>query len=245
MIPQFFRTNVIEAAVNALPTSTQNMSLDFKAKRFISSVAETDLVARHHSFFGSFTPHEQKSLLTDYVKSNNGTDIYAEARRWLKLSNATNTTEQMQFLDMKFYLAEDILTKVDRASMAVSLEVRAPFLDPRVADFSAGLPENYKLNGKKTKYILKKAVAPLLPEFVVKRPKKGFGIPVAVWLKGRLNPLLKEMLAPNRLKQQGLFNPAFVSKLITEHEQGKANHYKTLWTLLIFQLWCENFLQEK
>lgn len=242
MIPQFLRKNFIEAAVNNLPTSTKNMAFDFKAKRFINSVAEKDLIARHHSFFGSFTPAEQKSLLTDFAKSNNGADIYGEARKWREICDAENVTEQMQFLDIKFYLAEDILTKVDRASMAVSLEVRAPFLDPHVAEFSASLPENYKLNGSKTKYILKKAVAPLIPEFVIKRPKKGFGIPVAAWLKGKLNPLVKEMLAPDRLKKQGLFNPDFVSRLISEHEQGKANHYKTLWTLLIFQLWQDNFL---
>lgn len=241
MIPQFLRKNFIEAAVNNLPTSTKNMAFDFKAKRFINSVAEKDLIARHHSFFGSFTPAEQKSLLTDYAKSNNGADIYAEARKWREICDAENVTEQMQFLDIKFYLAEDILTKVDRASMAVSLEVRAPFLDPRVAEFSASLPETYKLNGSKTKYILKKAVAPLIPDFVIKRPKKGFGIPVAAWLKGKLNPLVRELLAPDRLKKQGLFNPDFVSRLISEHEQGKANHYKTLWTLLIFQLWFDNF----
>ena len=240
-IPGFLRRNLIETIVRNLPTSTKNMALDFKAKRFINSVAETDLVARHHSFFGSFTADEQQSLLTNKVKSQNGTDVYKDARRLLAMSDARNITEKAQFLDINFYLAEDILTKVDRASMAVSLEVRAPFLDSRVAEFAASLPENYKLNGRTSKFILKKAVAPLLPQFVTKRSKKGFGIPVAAWLKDKLNPLTRDLLQSERLTRQGIFNPAFVQRLLSEHEQSKANHYKTLWTLIIFQLWYDNF----
>ncbi|MEP6925615.1 MAG: asparagine synthase (glutamine-hydrolyzing), partial [Pyrinomonadaceae bacterium] len=243
-IPRILRKNFIERVVNNLPTNTKNMAFDFKAKRFINAVSNSDLVARHHSFFGSFTTSEQESLLTSEVKSNNGADIYTEARKWFKDCDADNLIEKTQFLDMKFYLAEDILTKVDRASMAVSLEVRAPFLDPRVAEFAASLPANYKLNGRTSKFILKKAVAPLLPDFVTKRRKKGFGIPVAAWLKGKLNPLVRELLAPERLKKQGIFNSVFVQKLLVEHEQGRANHYKTLWTLIIFQLWYDNFAHQ-
>ena len=149
----------------------------------------------------------------------------------------------MQFLDMNFYLAEDILTKVDRASMAVSLETRAPFLDPRVAQFSASLPISYKLHGSKGKYILKKAMEGLLPDEILYRPKKGFGIPTAEWLKGRLNPLLHEMLTPERLKAQDLFNADHVQKMIKEHETGTASHHKELWTLLVFQLWSDNYLR--
>ena len=243
-IPTFLRKNFVETIVNNLPVSTGNMAFDFKAKRFVNSVATQDLIARHHSFFGSFTPGEQANLLTDFAKSGadaNQPDVYDGARRWLEVCDAENLIEQMQFVDQKFYLAEDILTKVDRASMWVSLEVRAPFLDCRIAEFAASLPANYKLNGNKSKFILKKAVAPMLPSFVVKRPKKGFGIPVAAWLKGKLNPLLREMLAPERLRKQNLFNVDYVQKLIAEHEQGRANNYKQLWTLLVFQLWFERF----
>jgi asparagine synthase (glutamine-hydrolysing) len=150
----------------------------------------------------------------------------------------------MQFLDMNFYMAEDILTKVDRASMAVSLEVRAPFLDPRVAEFAASLPLEYKLKGNKGKYILKKAVKDLLPRSILQRPKKGFGIPIAEWLKNRLNPLMRDLLTPDRLKNQNLFDADFVQKLIKEHETSVASHHKQLWTLLVFQLWYDNFLKK-
>ncbi len=259
--PRFLRKNVFENIINNLPSSTKNMSFDFLAKRFIKGVANQDLVARHHEFFGSFTMNEQESLLTNEVKLLNGADIYGEARRWLKIWDSNNlidsnngidsdnVIERMQFLDMKFFLAENVLTKVDRASMAVSLEVRSPFLDPRIAEFSASMPRDYKLNcksakfafGRTGKFILKKAVAPMLPPIVTNRMKKGFEIPVAAWLKGKLNPMIRELLAPERIKNQGLFNPVFVQKLLSEHETGKANHNKTLWTLLIFQLWFDNF----
>jgi asparagine synthase (glutamine-hydrolysing) len=161
----------------------------------------------------------------------------------LETTDVKDEIEKMQFLDMHFYLAEDILTKVDRASMAVSLETRAPFLDPRVAQFSASLPLNYKLRGSTGKHILKKAMEGLLPNEILYRPKKGFGIPTAEWLKGRLNSLLHDVLTPSRLKDQGLFNSDYVHRLIGEHEKGLASHHKELWTLLVFQLWWNSFLQ--
>ncbi len=240
-IPSFIRNGLIEPVVNALPVSTKNMSFDYKAKRFVAAT-KFDAVTRHHSWFGSFSIDQHERLLTPDVLNNSGGDIYKGAREMLPLSDATTEIERMQFLDINFYLAEDILTKVDRAAMAVSLETRAPFLDPRVARFAASVPLEYKLKGSKGKFILKEAVKDLIPAEIINRPKKGFGIPVAEWLKGRLNPLLHDMLAPERLKSQGLFNADYVQTLIKEHETGIASHHKELWTLLVFQLWWENFL---
>jgi asparagine synthase (glutamine-hydrolysing) len=240
-LPRFLRNGMIAPVVNSLPVSTKNLSFDYKAKRFVAA-SKYDAVTRHHSWFGSFSLDEQKELLTDRVKDSAQSDVYRDAKKLLKICEATEQIEQMQFLDMNFYLAEDILTKVDRASMAVSLEVRAPFLDHRVAEFAATLPLEYKLNGSTGKYILKKTIENLLPKSVTKRPKKGFGIPIAAWLKGRLNPLAHELLAPERLKKQDLFNADFVQILLREHEQSVANHHKQLWTLLVFQLWYDNFL---
>ena len=240
-IPGFVRSNLIEPAVERLPSSTRNISFDYKAKRFVRS-ANYDQITRHHSWFGSFSAEEKKGLLSkrfhDAVETD---DIYENARELLKNSNAVDPIEQMQLIDMKHYLAEDILTKVDRASMAVSLEVRAPFLDHRVAEYAASLPSGYKLRGRTTKFILKRAVNDLLPDSIIKRPKKGFGIPIAEWLKGPLNPLLHEMLEQERLKKQDLFNPKAVHTFIRDHQEGKSNNYKQLWTLLVFQLWYENF----
>ena len=242
-LPRFVRAGMIAPMVNALPVNTKNLSFDYKAKRFVAA-SEYDAVARHHSWFGSFSVEEQNNLLTENVLANSADDIYADARRLLKICDADEQIEQMQFLDMNLYLAEDILTKVDRASMAVSLEVRAPFLDPRVAEFAAALPLEYKLNGGNGKYILKETIKNLLPKNVIKRPKKGFGIPIAEWLKGKLNPLARDLLNADRLRRQNLFDPEYVQKLLKEHETGVSNHYKQLWTLLVFQLWYDNFLEK-
>ena len=240
-IPRFLRNGLIEPIVNNLPVSNKNLSFDYKAKRFVRA-SKYDAVTRHHSWFGSFSIDEQTKLLTNDVLAATSNDIYKGAKDLLEICDATNEIEQMQFLDLNFYMAEDILTKVDRASMAVSLEVRAPFLDPRIAQFAAQIPLEYKLKCNKGKYILKKAVEPFLPKNIFHRPKKGFGIPIAEWLKGRLNPLMHELLAPDRLKDQGLFDPEFVQNLIKEHETNCASHHKQLWTLLVFQLWFDNFL---
>src|SRR5688572_14831309 len=242
MIPQFIRSGMIEPAVRALPVSTKNLSFDYKAKRFIRA-SKADPVARHHSWFGSFAFDKQAMLFTPDVLDQTSDDIYAGARELVASSDASNAIEKMQFVDMYFYLAEDILTKVDRASMAVSLETRAPFLDPRVAQFAASIPINYKLRGNKGKYILKKAVEGLLPDNILHRPKKGFGIPTAQWLKGRLNELMHEMLSEKRLKEQGLFDPGFVRNIIRHHESGMHSYHKEIWTLLVFQLWWDSFMQ--
>lgn len=239
-IPRFIRSGLIEPVVRSLPVSTNNLSFDYKAKRFIRA-SKYDLVARHHSWFGSFSIEEQQQLLTRDVLERSPEDIYDPVRRMLVLCDAKDDVEKMQYVDINYYMAEDILTKVDRASMAVSLEVRAPFLDQRVAEFAARIPMDFKLKGSKGKYILKKAVEPLLPSEILNRPKKGFGIPIADWLKGRLNPLMHDLLSPKKVREQGLFNREFVSKMIRDHESGTASYHKQLWTLLVFQLWNEKF----
>jgi asparagine synthase (glutamine-hydrolysing) len=242
-VPSFIRSGVVAPIVNRLPVSTDNLSFEYKAKRFVRS-SDWDIVRRHHSWFGSFSLDEQQQLLTEDVRSATTADVYKDAREMLALCDATDDVERMQFLDINFYMAEDILTKVDRAAMAVSLETRAPFLDPRVGQFAASLPLSYKLHGSKGKYILKKALEPLLPANILHRKKKGFGIPIASWLKGRLNPLMHDLLHERRLREQGLFRPEFVSQLIREHESGAASHHKQLWTLLVYQLWHDHFLKQ-
>ncbi|HEV7699689.1 MAG TPA: asparagine synthase (glutamine-hydrolyzing) [Pyrinomonadaceae bacterium] len=241
-LPAFIRSGVVAPIVNRLPVSTKNLSFEYRAKRFVRS-STWDAVRRHHSWFGSFSLDEQDALLSPHVRENSSGDVYKDARDLLALCDACDEVEQMQFLDINFYMAEDILTKVDRAAMAVSLETRAPFLDPRIAQFAASLPLNYKLHGSQGKYILKKALKPLLPQNILHRKKKGFGIPIADWLKGRLNPLMHDLLDEKRLREQGLFDPAFVTQLIREHETGVASNHKQLWTLVVFQLWIDNFLK--
>lgn len=241
-VPEVIRTGILEPLIALLPVKTKNLSLDYKANRFVSG-AKYDPVARHHIWFGSFNPVEQELLLTPEVQRATDSDIYRDARQMFAECDSTDVVEQMQSIDTRLYLAEDILTKVDRASMAVSLEVRAPFLDPRVAEFAASLPSNYKLRGRTTKYVLKRAIESSLPPFVTRRGKKGFGVPVAEWLKEKLRPLARDLLSPERVRRAGVFNPEYVTKLQDEHERGVANHRKLLWTLLMFELWHESFIE--
>jgi asparagine synthase (glutamine-hydrolysing) len=242
-VPRALRRLLVEPAIRRLPVKTKNLSFDFKARRFVEGMQTSDEVARHHIWFGSFSPAAQEQLFTANARRASRRDVYADARTLFDSCDSPDLVERMQHLDMNLYLAEDILTKVDRASMAVSLEVRAPFLDRRVVEYAASLPSDYKLRGGTTKYILKQAIAPLVPPFVTRRGKKGFGVPVAEWLKGRLRPLARDLLSPARLARHGLFDPAYVTRLQDEHERGIANHRKLLWTLLVFELWRESFVE--
>jgi asparagine synthase (glutamine-hydrolysing) len=241
-VPAIVRRGIVEPLVGLLPVKTKNLSFDYKANRFVAG-SKYDAVARHHVWFGSFTPDQQARLLTPEVLGATDSDIYRDARLIWKECDSTDDVERMQSVDTRLYLAEDILTKVDRASMSVSLEVRAPFLDPRVAEFAASLPASYKLRGSSTKYILKRAIRDEVPGFVIRRGKKGFGVPVAEWLKEKLRPLARDLLSPERVRRAGVFNPEYVTRLQDEHERGVANHRKLLWTLLMFELWHESFIE--
>jgi asparagine synthase (glutamine-hydrolysing) len=150
---------------------------------------------------------------------------------------------QLLYLDQKLYLEGDILTKVDRASMAASLEVRVPFLNASLAEHVAEIPHELKLRGLKTKFVLKKAMAGLLPSEIVNRPKKGFNVPVGYWIEGSLRELVRDQLAPDKLRREGFFEPAYVEKLLREHADGVRDHRKLLWTLLVFELWQEKYLR--
>jgi len=150
-------------------------------------------------------------------------------------------TTLLQYMDLKLYLQDDILVKVDRASMACSLEVRAPFLDHELVEFVMGLPSSLKLKGFTQKYLLKRAVANLLPKEVIQRKKKGFGIPVAKWVKGPLKDLFQDFLAPDRIGREGFLNAEYVTKLLEDHLAGKKDNRKQLWTLLVWELWLNRY----
>src|SRR6185436_20361551 len=144
--------------------------------------------------------------------------------------------KRMQSLDTRFYLAEDILTKVDRASMAVSLEVRAPFLDHHVAEFAAALPAAYKLRGLTTKYLLKRALKGLVPRENLSRRKMGFGVPIGHWLRGELKGLLTDSILSEKAQSRGYFNFETVRHLADEHIEGRRDYAPQLWTLMMLEL---------
>jgi asparagine synthase (glutamine-hydrolysing) len=236
-------TGLSHGLASRLPTNPNNLSLDFKLKRFTGSLNRAPL-ERHLRWLGSFTPEEQARLFTPAVKQAlAGDDLYDQDRRLWGQSNGLDATARMLHLDTSSYLPDDILFKVDRASMATSLEVRAPLLDHLLVEFIAGLPSHYKLRGLTTKYLLKRAARPLLPPDILDRPKKGFGIPVAKWLKADLKGAMLDMLSAERLGRAGLFEPREVERLVAEHLAGSHDHRKLLWTLLMFEWWREAYLE--
>jgi asparagine synthase (glutamine-hydrolysing) len=147
--------------------------------------------------------------------------------------------------DFETYLPGDILTKVDRTSMAHSIESRVPLLDNEVIDFAARLPVDLKIRDGRRKYILKRAASGLLPESVLQRRKQGFGVPVGVWFRGGLRQLFADVLLGQRARERGYFNLGFVQRLVREHLDGTRDHTLRLWALLIFELWHRQYLDSR
>jgi Asparagine synthase (glutamine-hydrolyzing) len=153
--------------------------------------------------------------------------------------------DRLLYIDSKTYLPGDILTKVDRMSMAVSLEARTPLLDHRLIDFVTRIPASLKIAGVETKRIFKRAVSDLIPEQVLHRAKQGFGIPIPKWINEELRGRIRETLTEPLTRQRGYFDTAYVDVLLREHERGRRDHSKALWSLLMLELWHRRFLDSK
>ncbi len=149
---------------------------------------------------------------------------------------------RMMRFDFETYLPDDVLTKVDRMSMAHSIESRVPLLDNEVIDFAASLPSSLKIVNGRRKHILKEAVRDLLPPSILDRKKQGFGVPLGVWFRGELAGLFSDVLDSPRTRQRGYFEPAFVNRLVAEHRTGRRDHTLRLWQLLVFELWHRQHL---
>ncbi len=232
---------MVARLANLLPVSDDNISFDFKIKKFLSGIGHSDGI-RNSVWLGSFPFSEHGKVLSPEIHAQlNRDQLVEEIVHYEKEYPYDDELTKLQLLDFKLYLQESILTKVDRASMACSLEVRAPFLDHKLVEFVMSLPSALKLKGLTSKYILKKAMKNRLPDDVIKRPKKGFGVPVAKWVKGPLKELFGDFLSSNRIKREGFFNPEYVAQLLQDHLLNKRDNRKQLWTLLVWELWIDRY----
>jgi len=242
-VPRALR-RALQMLVHRLPASPRNMSLDFRLKQFLRGV-DAPPSLRHASWIASFLPSEIARILHPELRALASADV---AFRQV-LEDAARTGARPGSADealryyLTRYLADDILVKADRASMAASLELRAPYLDTAVVEFAARLPWRLKMSFTRTKVILKRALRGVVPDEILRRPKKGFGIPVAAWIRGPLRPLFEEMLSESALRDAGVFDAQAVRALLRTHLEGRADLRKPLWTLLMFQLWRKHHAQ--
>ncbi|MFT4517664.1 MAG: asparagine synthase (glutamine-hydrolyzing) [Halioglobus sp.] len=207
----------------------------FRAKTTFESLARNSVEAYLHSV--SITSEAQrKAMFSDALhRELQGYRSVETFNHHAQRSPTDDPLSMIQYLDMKTYLVGDILTKVDRASMAHSLEVRVPLLDHEFVEWVSGLPVSDKLRGAEGKYILKKSLEPHLPHDVLYRPKMGFGVPIGNWFRGPLKKRLQESLLDGQLAQTGLFNQKYLQQLVTDHQSGRREYSAPLWSLMMFQ----------
>ncbi len=228
--------------IDALPVSDTNFGWSYNLKKFSSSDINDD-IHRHEEWLGSFSGAERKKLSGERLRETTrlgnvfeNIDAYADEYR------QPDSHNRLLYAYLRSYLLDEVLVKVDRASMYHALEVRAPILDYRVVDFVFSLPYSLKYKNFETKYLLKKLMKNRLPNHIIHRKKKGFGVPMARWLKNELKDFCNDLLSSEEIRRQGLFNPEYVSRLKTDHFEGRKDNRKELWNLMVFSLWYEKWL---
>lgn len=242
-IPNFLRKGLIERAINKIPVSYKNFSIGFKLKKFIGGLSG-DKNHLHQRWLGSFGRNEKKELfkknIWDELKDKNE---FEDLDKYINEVHANDDRNKILYLYMRTYMMDQVLVKVDRASMANSLEVRTPFLDTNVVEFVNSLPYSYKYKNFQVKYILKKLMKDKLPKNIIRRSKKGFGIPLGKWLKEDLREFCNSVLSKKSNDKIGLFNFEYIDRLKSDHFSGQKDNRKFLWNLIIFFLWYEKWMK--
>jgi asparagine synthase (glutamine-hydrolysing) len=223
--------------VELLPSSDSKASFDYKAKRFARGAGLPPL-ERHHAWKEIFSRGQQAAMLGGRDPGWDPLDLYRE--RYAETA-AAEPLARLQDVDLGIYLVDDLLVKTDRASMAHSLETRVPFLDNEVAATALGLATPLKVRRLAKKRLLRQALAPLLPDQVLRGRKQGFSIPVAAWLRGPLQGFAREALSAETLSRQGWLDPAVVTALLDRHCAGREDLSRQLWGLIAFTLWFDRY----
>lgn len=242
-LPQVIGGRLIPALVDLLPVSEKKASWDFKLRRFMAGGMLAPLPA--HFAWKAYFDEEAKFQI---YRSLNG--HAAQLRPSVHLLQeyydnyqSSDVLNRLLYVDMKVQLADDMLTKVDRMSMAHSIEVRVPLLDLRLAEYMAQLPSHLKVRRLTLKYLLKRVAQRVLPQEILQRRKAGFTVPVASWVKTDLKEMVNDYLGEQNIRNQGLFDPKVVRDLVDAHQSGKRNHSHNIWNLLMFSLWYERYVK--
>ncbi len=241
-IPRFLRQNFIQPAVDFAPVSETKRSRARDLKRFIKT-ASLPRVERYFRWVNSIDRQTKENLYTEEFKSlvaKNESSDFLDI--WFSQVNGLGIIDTTMFVDQMTYLPNDLLVKVDIASMAVSLEARSPFLDHELIEFAASLPEELKLQGVETKSLLKKVASRLVPRDVLYRKKMGFGVPFMHWFRNDLKDFLRETLLSEKSFKRQFFKPEALTTLVNQHIEGKRDNTLALQTLLMLELWFQKFI---
>ena len=240
-IPSFLRKGMIEPIINSINPTAKKKGLINKSKRFVEGLQyENELShARWRLFVGDAV---KQNLFTQDAYGNLTVNSADHIVKLFDKAGDRGELNRSLYVDVKSYLVDNILTKVDRMSMAVSLEARVPYLDPDVVDLAFQVPESLKTDANTTKIILKKVAAKHVPSECIYRPKEGFSIPIKNWLNNEFKPLMNDLLDEQKIKSDGIFNSTMIKNLKSEHQAGTANHSHILWALIVFHDWKNRWL---
>jgi len=233
--PEFLRDAIRRQIANLSNTSRARQKL---SRTFLTLTPDIESI--YFDNFAVFPRAMQDQLLTRELREQNQPDPYRVMRDLLTNAGSASLLDQLLYVDTKTYLHE-LLMKQDQMSMAASIESRVPFLDHKLVEFSAALPERMKLRGATTKYILRQSMKGVLPEAILSRPKMGFPVPVGSWFRGAFRNVIDEYVLSERALSRGIFEPAFVESLVQRHQQGE-DHSERLWALVNFEVWQRQFL---
>ena len=241
-IPSFVRESLIREAVNMIPTDATKKSKIKSAQRLLA-VVDRPKARRYMHWVSTFNDELKEPLYTDsFRQQTQGANATGLLETWFKRANGIGVVDTMLLTDRMTYLPNDLLVKVDIATMAVSLEARSPFLDHHVIEFAASLPQHLKLRRLTGKYLLKKVLRKLLPSENLTRRKMGFGVPIGHWFRGKMQPFLREVILSEKALGRGLFRPEAVKQLVDLHARAERDYSHQLWTLLMLELWFNRFI---
>lgn len=241
-IPRPLRKLFIEGPINLLPTSELKKTRIRDVQRFFTSANE-ERKERYFRWMSTFKPALKPGLYTsEFAASVAGQNASDVIDQWFDRANGSGILDATLLTDQMTYLPNDLLVKVDIASMANSLEARSPFLDHKLIEFAASLPESLKMNKFRTKSLLKKVAARLVPPEVVYRRKMGFGVPVGRWFRGEMKDFVRGVLLSERSLKRGIIKPEMMQKYVDEHTEGRFDHAFQIWTLLMLELWFQRFI---